>query len=174
MFDLREELIRRTFESVKGAKHVILHMYNATSPLFRNVVFRQGQDETVDLAVRHTAIVRELVEEYSKPENGGTQFRFEYSPETFTQTEMDFAVRICEAVRKEWGKAGTKFEEKIIFNLPATVEIAPPNHYADQVSHWTPNSRQACGVLVFMHLGMLIVSASSSDRIFLPQHLQAR
>lgn len=83
------------------------------------------------MAVRHTKIVRELVDEYSKPENGGTTFKYEYSPETFTQTEMDFAVEICEAVRKTWGKASK--EEPIIFNLPATVEIGPPNHYADQV-----------------------------------------
>lgn len=107
-------------------------MYNASSPLFRNVVFGNSQDQTVELAVRHTKIVRELVEEYSKPENGGTNFKYEYSPETFTQTEMDFAVRLCEEVRKAWGKASA--ENRIIFNLPATVEIGPPNHYADQVS----------------------------------------
>jgi hypothetical protein len=126
-----EELIRRTFESIKGAKRVILHLYNATSPLFRDVVFGNSQEKTIDLAVRHTKIVRDLVDEYSRPENGGTQFRYEYSPETFTQTEMDFAVRICEEVRTAWGKASP--ENKIIFNLPATVEIGPPNHYADQV-----------------------------------------
>lgn len=118
-----------------------MHMYNATSPLFRNTVFRNSKQETVDLAVTHTKIVRELVEHYSKPENGGTNFKYEYSPETFTQTEMEFAVEICEEVRKAWGFASES--NKIIFNLPATVEVGPPNHYADQVS-LLPFSR-ACG-----------------------------
>ncbi len=99
-------------------------MYNASSPLFRNVVFNNSQEQTIDLAVRHTKIVRELVDEYSKPENGGTNFKYEYSPETFTQTEMDFAVKICEEVRKAWGKAS--HEHPIIFNLPATVGSAHP------------------------------------------------
>jgi len=107
-------------------------MYNATSPLFREVVFGNSKQQTIDLAVKHTKIVRELMDHYSKPENGGTTFRYEYSPETFTQSEMDFCVEICENVREAYGLASE--ENKIIFNLPATVEIGPPNHYADQVS----------------------------------------
>jgi 2-isopropylmalate synthase len=106
-------------------------MYNATSPCFRDVVFRNSKEETVDLAVRHTRLVRELTEECTA--KYGTVFRYEYSPETFSQTEPDFAVQICEAVKTAWGKAGTGHDERIIFNLPSTVEIAPPNHYADQV-----------------------------------------
>ncbi|EST09063.1 2-isopropylmalate synthase LeuA, allosteric (dimerization) domain protein [Kalmanozyma brasiliensis GHG001] len=145
----REELIRRTFESIKGAKNVILHMYNASSPLFRNVVFQNSQEQTVDLAVRHTKIVRELVDEYSKPENGGTNFKYEYSPETFTQTEMDFAVTICEEVRKAWGKASA--ENPIIFNLPATVEVGPPNHYADQIEYFCTNITDRPSVIVSLH-----------------------
>ncbi|KAL9938378.1 hypothetical protein V8E36_003001 [Tilletia maclaganii] len=145
----REELIRRTFESIKGANKVIMHMYNATSPLFRDVVFRQGKPETVDLAVRHTKIVSELVDHYSKPENGGTQFRYEYSPETFTQTEMDFAIEICEEVRKAWGKASP--ENKIIFNLPATVEVGPPNHYADQIEYFCRNITKRDEITVSLH-----------------------
>lgn len=113
-----------------GAKKAIIHMYNATSPSFRNVVFRNSKEETIDLAVKHTKLVRELTEECTA--RTGTQFRYEYSPETFTQTEPDFAIEICEAVKAAWGKAGTG-DERIVFNLPATVEIAPPNHYADQV-----------------------------------------
>ena len=105
-------------------------MYNATSPLFRDVVFRNTKAQTIDLAVRHTLLVRQLTDECS--EKYGTRFRFEYSPETFTQTEPEFAVEICEAVKRAWGKAGVG-EDRIIFNLPSTVEIAPPNHYADQV-----------------------------------------
>jgi 2-isopropylmalate synthase len=127
----REDLIRRTVDSVAGAKRAIIHMYNATSPTFRNVVFRNSKEQTVDLAVKHTKIVRQLTEEYT--EKYGTQFRYEYSPETFTQTEPDFAIEICEAVKTAWGKAGTG-DQRIIFNLPSTVEIGPPNHYADQVS----------------------------------------
>lgn len=106
-------------------------MYNATSPNFRNVVFRNSKEETIELAVRHTKIVRQLTEECTA--KTGTIFKYEYSPETFTQTELEFALEVCEAVKAAWGKAGTG-EERIIFNLPATVEIAPPNHYADQVS----------------------------------------
>lgn len=105
-------------------------MYNATSPLFRNVVFQNSKEQTVDLAVRHTRLIRQLADEYEAKFQ--TRFRYEYSPETFTQTEPEFAVEICDAVKAAWGKAG-EAEERIIFNLPATVEIAPPNHYADQV-----------------------------------------
>ena len=106
-------------------------MYNATSCLFREVVFRASQAETLALAVKHTEIVRKLTDECTQ--KYGTKFRYEYSPETFTQTEPEFAVEICEAVKKAWGRAGTAYEDRIIFNLPATVEIGPPNHYADMV-----------------------------------------
>jgi 2-isopropylmalate synthase len=105
-------------------------MYNATSPGFRNVVFRNSKEQTVELAVKHTKLVRQLTEECTAKH--GTIFRYEYSPETFTQTEPDFAIEICEAVKTAWGKAGLG-DERITFNLPSTVEIAPPNHYADQV-----------------------------------------
>lgn len=105
-------------------------MYNATSPTFRNVVFRNSKEQTLDLAIKHTKIIRELTEECTQ--KYGTKFIYEYSPETFTQTEPDFAIEVCEAVKKAWGKAGLG-DERIIFNLPSTVEIAPPNHYADQV-----------------------------------------
>jgi 2-isopropylmalate synthase len=116
---------------VAGAKKAILHMYNATSPTFRNVVFRNSKEKTIELAVSHTKVVRQLTEECTAKH--GTQFMYEYSPETFTQTEPDFALEVCEAVKTAWGKAGPG-DERIIFNLPSTVEIAPPNHYADQVS----------------------------------------
>ena len=130
MTPVREDLIRRTFVPIEDAKKVIILMYNATSPLSRNVVFGNSKEKTVELATTHTKIVRQLVDEYSA--KYGTQFKYEYSPETFTQTEPEFAVEICEAVKRTWGKAGPG-EDRIIFNLPATVEIAPPNHYADQV-----------------------------------------
>lgn len=106
-------------------------MYNATSCLFREVVFRASQAETLALAVKHTELIRKLTDECTQKH--GTKFRYEYSPETFTQTEPAFALEICEAVKKAWGRAGTAYEDRIIFNLPATVEIGPPNHYADLV-----------------------------------------
>lgn len=106
-------------------------MYNATAPLFRSVVFRNTKEQTVALAVDHTHVVRGLVEEYEK--KYGTNFRYEYSPELFTQTEPDFAVEICDKVLAAWGRAGEEKMQRVIFNLPSTVEIAPPNHYADQV-----------------------------------------
>jgi 2-isopropylmalate synthase len=108
-------------------------MYNATCPCFREVVFGNTQDQTVDLAVKHTKIVRQLTEEATA--KYGTIFKYEYSPETFTQTEPEFAIRVCEAVKTAWGKAGFG-DERIIFNLPSTVEIGPPNHYADLVRHF--------------------------------------
>ncbi len=118
-------------DAVAGTKKAIIHMYNATSPLFRNVVFKNSKKETIQLAATHTELVRRLTEECT--EKHGTVFRYEYSPETFSQTEPEFAVEICDAVKKAWGKAGTDKLTKIIFNLPATVEIAPPNHFADLV-----------------------------------------
>jgi 2-isopropylmalate synthase len=106
-------------------------MYNATCPTFRRVVFNNTQEQTVELAIQHTKIVRQLTEECTA--KYGTKFRYEYSPETFTQTEPEFAIQICEAVKAAWGKAGPG-EDRLIFNLPATVEIGPPNHFADQVN----------------------------------------
>ena len=130
MTPAREDLIRRTVDSVAGAKQAIIHMYNATSPTFRDVVFRNSKEKTIELAVTHTKLVRQLTEEVTA--KYGTKFKYEYSPETFTQTEPEFVVEICDAVKAAWGKAGLG-EDRIIFNLPATVEIAVPNHYADQV-----------------------------------------
>lgn len=106
-------------------------MYNATAPLFRSVVFRNSKEQTIALAVDHTVLVRKLVEQYEAKH--GTNFRYEYSPELFTQTEPDFVVEICEKVKEAWARAGEDKMQRIIFNLPSTVEIAPPNHYADQV-----------------------------------------
>ncbi|CAE6424168.1 unnamed protein product [Rhizoctonia solani] len=144
----RADLITRTFEALAGAKKAVLHMYNACCPCFRDVVFRNSQDETVELAVTHTKLVRKLVDEYSA--KYGTQFKYEYSPETFSQTEPDFAVRVCEEVKKTWGKAGLG-EERIIFNLPATVEIATPNHYADQIELFARNISEREKVIISLH-----------------------
>ncbi len=121
----REDLIRRTFEALQGAKRAIVHMYNATSPVFRRVVFQQDKAGVVDMAVRGMALIKRLAAE--RPE---TEWRFEYSPETFTATELDFALEACHAVT---GVVEPTPERKLILNLPATVEVATPNVYADQI-----------------------------------------
>ncbi|GLB34770.1 putative 2-isopropylmalate synthase [Lyophyllum shimeji] len=144
----REDLIRRTVDAVAGAKKAILHMYNATSPTFREVVFRNSKEETIALAVKHTKIARQLTEECTA--KYGTQFIYEYSPETFTQTEPEVALEVCEAVKAAWGKAGTG-DDRIIFNLPSTVEIAPPNHYADQIENFCNNISEREKVIVSLH-----------------------
>ncbi|KAI0636536.1 2-isopropylmalate synthase [Trametes polyzona] len=144
----REDLIKRTVDAVAGAKKAIIHMYNATCPTFREVVFRNSQEDTVKLAIKHTEIVRKLTEECTA--KYGTQFRYEYSPETFSQTEPEFALEVCEAVKKAWGKAGLG-DERIIFNLPATVEIGPPNHYADLVEHFCRNISEREKVIISLH-----------------------
>jgi 2-isopropylmalate synthase len=105
-------------------------MYNATCPTFRSVVFGNTKEETIGLAVKHTKLVKQLTEECTA--KYGTRFKYEYSPETFSQTEPEFVVELCNTVKAAWGKAGPG-EDRIIFNLPSTVEIGPPNHYADQV-----------------------------------------
>lgn len=132
-------------------------MYNATSCLFREVVFNNSREETIQLAVQHTALVRKLAEQYAK--SHGTNFRFEYSPETFSQTETPYAVEVCEAVKKTWldGKesvfADGRHEERIIFNLPATVEVATPNVFADQVEMFcsTITEREKCIISLHTH-----------------------
>lgn len=144
----REDLIKRTIDSVAGAKHAIIHMYNATSPTFRQVVFRNSKEQTIELAVKHTKIVKQLTEECTA--KYGTKFKYEYSPETFSQTEPEFAVEICEAVKATWGKAGTG-EDRIIFNLPTTVEISPPNHYADQIEYFCSHISEREKVIVSLH-----------------------
>lgn len=110
-----------------------LSQYNATSPCFRKVVFNNSKEQTVDLATKHTKLVRQLIDE-SVARGDGTEWQYEYSPETFTQTEGPFAVEICNRVQEVFfaGKDRSK-EHPIIFNLPATVEVSTPNVYADQV-----------------------------------------
>ena len=121
----REHLIRRTMESVRGARRVIVHIYNATSPVFRETVFGMDKDEVRQLAVDSVMLVKQLAAE--QPE---TEFVLQYSPETFTATELEFAREVCDAVVAAWDP---RPGEKVILNLPATVEVAMPNVYADQV-----------------------------------------
>ena len=121
----REELIRRTFESLHGAKRAIAHLYNPTAPVFRRVVYGKSRREIVEMAVNAARLFKQLAEE--QPD---TDWRFEYSPETFSFTELDFSLEICEAVVEVWQPTP---ERKVILNLPTTVEVATPNVYADQI-----------------------------------------
>ena len=121
----REDLIRRTFESIRGARRAIVHLYNSTSTLQRRVVFGLDRAGIVEIAVRGAELVKALCA--TVPD---TEVILEYSPESFTGTELDFAVEICEAVMGVWEPTPAR---KMILNLPATVEMATPNVYADQV-----------------------------------------
>lgn len=112
----RPNLIQRTIESVKGAKNAIIHIYLATSECFRRIVFNYSEEESIALAVQCTKLVRSL----TKDAQTETNWQFEFSPETFSDTSPEFAVRICEAVKEAWGPT---VDKKIIFNLPATVEV---------------------------------------------------
>ncbi len=125
----REHLIRKTFEAIRGAKNVIVHFYNSTSTLQRKVVFKKDMDGIIDIAVAGAKLIRELTDSFE----GDTNIRFEYSPESFSGTEMDNAVAICAAVMDEMGS--TK-ENPIILNLPDTVEMCTPNTYADQIEYF--------------------------------------
>jgi 2-isopropylmalate synthase len=139
----RPELIRRTFESLKGAKRAVLHYYNATAPIFRRVVFRQDEAATIKLAVDAAKVIRELAG--AQPE---TQWTFQYSPEAFSGTEMPFVLQVCEAVLDVWEPTPG---HKAILNLPATVEVATPNIYADQIEWFCRNLRRRDSAIISLH-----------------------
>lgn len=122
----REDLIERTVQSLIGIPHATIHLYNAIAPLFRRVVFHAGKDEVRAIATRGT----EMVMKYAEAELGKTVIGYEYSPEIFTSSEMPFAVDVCEAVCDVWQPEDGR---EIVLNLPATVEVATPNVYADQI-----------------------------------------
>jgi 2-isopropylmalate synthase len=139
----RDELIERTFESVRGARRAIVHLYNSTSTLQRRVVFGLDEDGIVAIAERGTRTVRALADTM-----GDTEIVMEYSPESFTGTELPFAKRICEAVMAIWKPTP---QNKIILNLPATVEMTTPNTYADQIEWFSRNIRDRDCVIVSLH-----------------------
>ena len=139
----REDLIRRSFESLKGAKQAIVHLYNATSPSFRRTVFNMEKADVVKLAVAGAKL---FVEEAAK--QPGTKWTFQYSPETFSATEPDFAVEVCEAVLDVWQPTP---ENPAILNLPATVEVAGPNIYADQIEYFCRTISRRDSVIVSVH-----------------------
>ena len=141
----REELIRRTFESIKGAKRAILHLYNSTSTLQRRVVFGLDRQGIIDIAVNGAKLVRQLADDAEK---AGTRIVMQYSPESFTGTELDFAKEVCEQVAAVWKP--TK-DNKIIFNLPATVEMSTPNVYADQIEWFSRNVKDRDKIILSLH-----------------------
>jgi 2-isopropylmalate synthase len=139
----REELIRRTVASCIGAKRAIVHVYNSVAPVFRRVVFGMDQDEIVQIAVKGTQLIKELVAEH--PE---TQWGLEYSPESFSTTELDFSKRIVDAVSAVWQPTPTK---RMIVNLPSTVEAATPNVYADQIEWMCRNLNERDSLVISVH-----------------------
>lgn len=139
----REHLIRRTMESVRGARRVIVHIYNAISPTFREVVFNMSKDEVKAMAVDSVRLVKTLAAEM--PE---TEVIMQYSPETFTATELEFSKEVCDAVTAAWEANPAR---KVIINLPATVEVASPNVYADQIEWMHRNLARRDSVILSLH-----------------------
>ncbi|CAA9252873.1 MAG: 2-isopropylmalate synthase [uncultured Blastococcus sp.] len=139
----RDELIERSYESLRGARQAIVHLYNSTSTLQRRVVFGSDRAGIVDIAVHGAQLVRKLAEQM-----GDTEILFEYSPESFTGTELDFAVDICDAVTAVWEPTP---DRPTILNLPATVEMAEPTVYADQIEWMHRNLGRRDSVVLSLH-----------------------
>lgn len=139
----REHLIRRTFESLIGAPKAIVHLYNSTSPLQRRVTFNKTKEEIKSIAVNGAELIKSLVG--TIPE---TNIRLEYSPESFSDTEVEYALEVCEAVMAVWKPTETN---KIILNLPATVEIATPNHHADQIEWFCRHLKERSKAIISLH-----------------------
>ena len=138
----REHLIKKTFESLKGVKHAIVHLYNSTSVAQRKIVFQKSQEEIIKLALEGV----ELVKKYEAQHDG--KISLEYSPESFTGTELEYAARICNEVTACWGISA---ERKVIINLPATVEMATPNVYADQIEWMSRHLHNRKHILISTH-----------------------
>lgn len=139
----REHLIIRTMESLKGARRAIVHLYNATSKPFREIVFGMSKDEVVGMVVASVKLIKQLASE--QPE---TEWVLEYSPETFTATELDFALEVCNAVTETWGATP---HNKVILNLPTTVEVSTPNVYADQIEWMHRHLARRDSVILSLH-----------------------
>lgn len=164
----REDLIHRTIDALVGAPRANVHLYNATAPVFRDVVFRADRDATKELAVSGT---REVLAYAEKIFDDDTVFGYQYSPEIFVDTELDFALEVCEAVMDVWQPSA---EREIILNLPATVERCTPNVYADQIEYMSRNlsRRQYIALSVHPHndRGTAVASAelavmAGADRV---------
>jgi 2-isopropylmalate synthase len=140
----REHLIEKTFEAIRGAKNVIVHLYNSTSTLQRKVVFKTDMDGIIDIAVNGAKLIAAL----AKQVDPATQLRYEYSPESFSGTEMDNAVKICSRVMDVLGATS---ENKIILNLPSTVECSTPNGYADQIEYFCKHLPNRKSAIISLH-----------------------
>ncbi len=139
----RDELIRRTVESAVGAKRAIVHLYNSVAPVFRRVVFNMTREEITAIAVNGTRLVKELVAAHPQ-----TEWGFEYSPESFSTTELDFSLHICDAVSAAWEPTPAR---KMIFNLPSTVECSTPNIYADQIEWMSRKLARRDAIVLSVH-----------------------
>lgn len=139
----RSDLIDRTFAALEGVDRAIVHLYNATAPVFRRLVFRQSREQIIELAVSAARQIRQRCEEQPQ-----TRWTFEYSPETFCFTEMEFALQICEAVAAVWQPCDAR---PMIINLPATVEVSTPNVYADQIEYFCRHFSQRRQVCISVH-----------------------
>lgn len=139
----REHLIRRTIESLKGARRAIVHLYTPTNPAQRDIVFGLSKEKVLEIAVEGTKLIRELTQAH--PE---TEWQFEFSPETFVLTEAEYALEVCEAVAAAWGASSKK---KIILNLPLTVEAGTPNTHADQIEWFCRHFKNRDSVVVSLH-----------------------
>jgi len=139
----REDLIERTFESLIGANKVIIHLYNSTSPAQRRVVFGMSKEQIVQVAVRGAQLIKERL-----PLLKGTEVLLQYSPESFSATEVEFAKEVSEAVMDVWQPTA---ENKMILNLPDTVEVATPNVYADQIEWICRNIKNRDSLAISLH-----------------------
>ncbi len=139
----REDLIRRSFESLRGARQAIVHVYNATAPNFRRIVFNVDEAGCTQIAINAATLIKQLAAE--QPE---TRWTFQYSPEVFSGTELPFAVAVCNAVTEVWQPTP---EHKIIFNLPATVEMSTPNVYADQIEWMHRHLNRRDSIILSVH-----------------------
>ena len=142
----RPHLIKKTFEAIQGAKNVIVHFYNSTSTLQRKVVFKTDMQGVIDIAVNGAKLIKELTDE--EVAKTGMNIRYEYSPESFSGTEMDNAVAICEAVIDVLQPTP---ENKLILNLPNTVEMSTPNHHADQIEYFCRHIKNRDSVIISLH-----------------------
>lgn len=139
----RPELIERTMEALRGSKNAIVHFYNATAPNFREIVFNQGKQGVKSIATESARLIRQIAESQPK-----TNWIFQYSPEVFSGTELDFAKEVVDAVSEIWD---ARPDHKMIVNLPATVEMATPNVYADQIEWMHRNLKRRDGILISVH-----------------------
>ena len=142
----REKLVRRTMECIKGAPSVIFHIYNSTSPAQRKYTFNKSKEEIIKIATDGVKVIKDCMKDLSEEDR--KKIRLEYSPESFSMTEIDYAIEICEAVGNEWGWSR---ENKIIFNLPTTVECYTPNIYADSIEYFAQKISHRDCVIISTH-----------------------